>query len=717
MTGEARSLGLLTPMHCLYAAAMSKTSSSLRHRARPGAHGDHSSASRRLLAAPLVGFLTAAVLLLVPGLANADTSSTLTVVGTSDVSDSGLIANVIQPGFNKAFPQFTFKYVGSATGAAIQNAENGTGGPSALIVHAASLENQFVANGFSYKNQFGNAIFTNDFVLGGPTGDPAGVAANGANNIAQAFADVASAGAAGKATFFTRGGTTTASGTTVEEHKLWALVHSSGLQPASLSLCVVSTADGGGMSPVKSSALNGQPCPDSGTVQSPDNPAWYFINAGSNQAANVIAANACPPADAPSGSGTCYVLSDRGTFDYLASGTDPAGSVPNLKIVTRGPQSASAPGGQFALVNYFHVYIINPLKPGQTVNLTAAQDFVGYLTSVAFQSQLKSYLAHTSDPAGAPFVASASPHLTASGIPHNYHAGKPAKVTGTVSNAQPGFPAPAGATVTVNEVKGALVIPVATGKTNSSGQYSIKFVPPTTGSYAVSTGQISMIENSTLSPPYGDILSPAATIPVKVTVHAATANLRASSQGAKALVTGSVAPGTGHVKGTVAVLVRAVGKKGRFRRVGSVRLRATQGNFAVSAPLGARAWQIKVHYQDPGQVVAAGSRTVRVRIGPAPSSRVRLRSLKVTRTGAVTIRGAVTPAAASGAKLELLGLNTTPGAAARFKVLATTKPAVGKTSVALHARLKRKTGWVLQLRYLRRGQATSSSGLRTVVVH
>ncbi len=37
------------------------------------------------------------MVLLTPGLARADTSSSLTVVGTSDVSDSGLIAKVIQP--------------------------------------------------------------------------------------------------------------------------------------------------------------------------------------------------------------------------------------------------------------------------------------------------------------------------------------------------------------------------------------------------------------------------------------------------------------------------------------------------------------------------------------------------------------------------------------------------------------------------------------------
>ena len=120
-------------------------------------------------------------------------------------------------------------------------------------MHAASLENQFVANGFSINNQFGNAICTNDFVFAGSTADPAGVAANAANNIAQAFADVASAGEAGTAVFYSRGGTKTASGTTVEEHAIWALVDSAGLTPAGVVLCTVSAADGGGMTPIKSS--------------------------------------------------------------------------------------------------------------------------------------------------------------------------------------------------------------------------------------------------------------------------------------------------------------------------------------------------------------------------------------------------------------------------------------------------------------------------------
>jgi ABC-type tungstate transport system permease subunit len=661
----------------------------------------------------LVSVLTAAVLLVAPSFASADTSSTLTIVGTSDVSDSGLIPNVIQPQFSQQFPQFTFKYVGSATGAAIQSAENGTGGPSALIVHAPSLENQFVANGFSNNNQYGNAIFTNDFVLAGPNGDPASVGANAANNIAQAYADIATAGNNGTATYLSRGGTTTASGTTVEEHTLWALVNSSGLQPASLVLCAVSAADGGGMTPIKSTvqATSGQPCPDSGTVNSTDAPSWYVIN-NVNQAASVIAANACNGFS--SGANSCYVLTDRGTFDYLSSGTDPAGTIPNLKIVTRD-NSASAPGGANELINYFHVYIINPSKPGETVNVGAAQDFVSFLTSQGFQSELKNYLP-TADPGGPPFKADASPNLTASGFTKNYNAKKPMTVKGTLVNAEPGFPVLSGETVNVQQIVGGQPLTVASGKTDSTGAYSIKFTPSSTGSYEVSTGAISKVENSTLNPVYGDILSPASTAATSVTVHSALANFSVKSQGGKALVLGKVSPGTGHVKGTVAVFARAVGKKGAFRKVATQRLGATQGNFAISVPRAAGSWNFKVKFTDSKQVVAASSKTVKVTIGPKPTSRVSLGSVKA-KAPSLTVKGSAAPAGEAGAKVELLALNTASGAATRFKVLKTTKLGAGKTKFTFHAKAKKGTRWVLQLEYVRPGQAPSFSGLKTVNVH
>jgi tungstate transport system substrate-binding protein len=692
---------------------MRKTSISLSHLARPGASDGQSGARRRLLAVPLVGFLTAIALLLAPSLASADTSSTLTVVGTSDVNDSGLIPNVIQPEFQKAFPQYTFKYLPSATGAAIQAAENGTGGPSALIVHAASLENQFVGNGFSYNNQYGNAIFTNDFVIIGPTGDPAGVGANAANNAAQSFADIAAAGAQSpsKATFFSRGGATTASGTTVEEHGIWALVASSGLQPASLTLCTVSAADGGGMTPIKSSvqATSGQPCPDAGTVNQSDAPAWYNIT-GTSQALTVEATNSC------NGFTGCYTITDRGTYDYLSSGTDGGVTIPNVKIVTRD-NSASAPGGQYELINYFHVYIINPSKPGETVNLTAAQDFVGFLTAQTFQSQLKSYLP-TTDPGGPPFVADASPNLTVtSGLPKNYRAGKPLTVKGTLVNAEPGYPALSTETVNVDHVVGGVPLTVASGKTNSTGGFAIKFTPTSTGEYEVSTGQISKIENATLTPPYGDILSPAATSPVNVKVHGATSNFKVQSQGGKALVLGTVAPGNGHVKGTVAVFARAVGKKGAFKKVATQRLATSQGNFAISVPLAAGAWNIKVKFQDPKQgVVAATSRTVKVTIAAKPASSVKLTSVK-TRKGGFTLSGAASPSGESGAKIVLLRLNTAPGAPARFAQFGkAANLGTNADKVTFHATVKRGTRWVLQLEYIRPGESPSFSGLRTVAI-
>jgi tungstate transport system substrate-binding protein len=476
--------------------------------------------SLALLAAPLA----VAALLLVPALANADTSSSLTVVGTSDVSDSGLIQNLVEPDFKVQYPQFTFKYVGTASGTAITDAETGSQGASVLIVHAASLENQFVAGGYSYNNQYGYAVFRNDFVLAGPTGDPAGVGANAGSNIAQAFANISSAGIAGKATFVSRGNT---SGTTVTEHAIWGLVLTNNLSPAGLLLCAINATNGGGYAPIVAGlgvTASGQACPNAGAIPAgAELPKWY-VATGLTQGPNVVAANACTVGF---GGGTCYVFTDRGTYDYLASGLDPnSGSssttptnwIPNLTILTRGPQPATAPGGVNQLTNYFHAYIINPTKPDQAVNVTAAQDFITMLTSAAFQAQLKNYLDDTSDPAGAPFVADASPMISEVGLPTTALAGKKLTVTGMVTNAEPGYAAIVAQPVTVDEIVAGAPVVVAKTATSSTGSFSVSFVPPSTGEYQISTGQISQVENSTLSPAFGDILSPAATTPVYVTL-------------------------------------------------------------------------------------------------------------------------------------------------------------------------------------------------------
>jgi ABC-type tungstate transport system permease subunit len=675
------------------------------------------SRDRHMLAALLAALCSVIALLLVPSLAAADTSSTLSVIGTSDASDSGLIPNVIQPAFQKAYPQYTFKYTGAATGTAISQAESGAAQASVLIVHAASLENQFVGNGYSYE-KYGRAIFINDFVLAGPTGDPAGVAANGAHNAAQAFADVASSGIAGKATFVSRGGTP---GTTVEEHKIWAQVLSANLAPAGLLLCAVNSTSGGGDTPIVAGngvTSSGQDCPNGGALPTAKQlPAWY-VTTGLTQGPNVVAANACN--GFPSGANSCYVLTDRGTYDYLASGTDPAGSIPALAIVTRD-DSATAPGGQFGLINYFHAYIINPSKPGETVNLPAANAFVNFITSPTVQTAISGYLAHTSDPGGAPFKADASPVITipaagaAGGFPTTFTAGKPVTVSGSVANAEPGYPAPSGQTVSIDQVTGTTPLAVSSGTSDASGNFSIRFTPTTTGTYEVSTGVITQIEDSTLNPPFGDILQPASTVPAHVAVQSVITNIRGRSGGGRAVVLGSVAPGSGHVKGSITVYARKNGK-GTFRKMTVDRLSATDGNFAVSPSLKPGKWQLQVKFADAGTVLGSASKKVTVTVATKPKPSVSVKS--VTRgKGAVTVRGAIKPkAAAGGAKVELLGLQATNGTSAKFKVLATAKVAKGKTTFTLHARLKSGTRWVLQLQNAQKHQKTSYSGLRTVDV-
>jgi tungstate transport system substrate-binding protein len=688
---------------------MFKTPSTRSRKSRRRDLHGRSGAARRLVALPFLGLVAAAMFLIAPAMASADTSSSLTVIGTSDVSDSGLIPNVIQPGFTKAYPQYTFKYIGTGTGNAIAMAESGAAGASNLIVHAASLENQFVAGGYSYE-QYGRALWTNDFVLAGAQSDPAGVAANAPTNIAQAFADVAAAGISGKAGFVSRGGTP---GTTVSEHAIWQLVSSSGLAPAGLALCTVSSADGGGEAPIVPGIVGaGAPCPG-GLPPAGDLPKWY-VASGLTQGPNVQLANACNFApNIPANS--CYVYTDSGTYDYLQSGTDPAGAVPALKIVTQD-NSANAPGGQYELINYFHGYIINPNKPGQSVNLPAAQAFLNYITSPAVQAQVGSYLEGN----GKPFTPTASPLLSNSPLPKTFiaHAGKKITVKGTLTNAQPGYPVLSGEPVAISKVVNGLPVSVATGKTNSQGKYSISFVPPTTGSYEVTTNQIAKVEDSTLNPVFGDLLSPAATTPKKITVHSAITQLATTTQGGQALIRGQVSPGTGHVKATVTLYATQFGSKNGFKKLATDKLAGNDANFAVIlSKLGQGTWLVKATYSDPGQVVAAPDRTIKVTVGPKPSTSVSFSSVKVAKKGGkVTVSGTIKPGApASGATIQVLTMRTA-GGSPQFGEKTKVKLGAGKTKFTVHFTLKTGNRYVLRLVNNQSGQSPSDSGLKTINV-
>jgi ABC-type tungstate transport system permease subunit len=686
-----------------------------------GRHG-----APRRVTAPLLALSVVAALLLLPALASADSSSTLTVVGTSDVSDSGLMGNVIMPGFEAAYPQFTFKYVGSATQTAITNAETGVGGPSVLIVHAPSLENQFVAGGFSYE-PYGRAIFTNDFILAGPTTspDPAGIAANAPHDIVQAFMDLAVAGNAGTAEFVSRQG---APGTTVAEHGIWALVGAQPNPPSSLLLCTVSAANGGGETPIKaggSVTASGQPCPSTVTP-----PSWYFVE-NLTQGPNVVFANACNGAPGLS-PGTCYVFTDRGTFDYLSSGTDLNGgstpvTIPNLRILTRN-NSATAPGGANALTNYFHAYVINPAaftsQPNISINVPAAEDFVNYLTSPALQSQLKNYLDASDTP---PFVADASPILTAAGIPSVDPAGTPITVSGNLTNAEPGFPVLSSQPVTVSEIEGGVPVAVASANTDANGNYSATFVPTSSGSYQVSTGLISQIEEPTLTPPFGDLLQPAATAATAISVQGAVTITAVSATIGGVVVAGNVGPAGPHAKGTVAILARPQGSTAAFTQVASAALATTQPSYAILAPLGVGKWTIEAFFQDPGQVLAGTSGAVNVTVlaaatPPATASTAKIKKLTI-KAGALTVTGTVSPApTASGAYVELLGRHTTKLSGGKTKIgklsrLVKLTIKKGTTAFTIHAKLTRGYHWQLETEYVRPGHKAGVSKLNAINVH
>ena len=367
----------------------------------------------------------------------------------------------------------------------------------------------------------------------------------------------------------------------------------------------------------------------------------------------MVATNACTFAGRPASS--CYTLSDRGTVDFLASKNSPSAGttgIPNLAILARD-NSASAPGGADALINYFHIYIINPSKPGETVNVTAAQDFLDFITSPQIQSELKGYLTGTPGDNGTPvFNATASPRLTASGFPSTITAGKTATVTGTVTNLQPGFAAPSGQTVTINELEGLTSVPVASGKTDGNGNYSVTFTPPSSGSYQASTGEISQVENASLNPVYGDILSPANTTAVPVTVHGTISITKATASTGGVSMTGSMGPAAPDGNGAVDVLARKQGSKGAFKTIGSSAVKSGAKTYAVNGNLNPGKWQIETRYRDGSQFTAATSGTRNVTVS---GNIVTVSFKKVTiKKGKVTVNGVIgQPPATSGGKLAL----------------------------------------------------------------
>ncbi len=132
------------------------------------------------------------------------TEGTLTLATATTAHDSGLLG-ALTPGFEETSGA-SVKTVARGTGAALRIARDGD--CDAVLVHARPLEDEFLRSGYGINRR---TVMVNDFLIVGPTDDPAGV--SGRTPVA-AFRGIAGA----EATFLSRGDR---SGTHLRERRLW----------------------------------------------------------------------------------------------------------------------------------------------------------------------------------------------------------------------------------------------------------------------------------------------------------------------------------------------------------------------------------------------------------------------------------------------------------------------------------------------------------------
>ncbi|NHZ71472.1 MAG: solute-binding protein [Aquificales bacterium] len=137
----------------------------------------------------------------------------LILATTTSTENSGLLAYLL--------PEFETKYnvkidvVAVGTGQALQLGEDGNA--DILLVHARAREDAFMAAGHGVRRE---DVMYNDFVIVGPTEDPANI--RGMNDVTAAFQKIAAA----QAIFISRGDD---SGTHIKEQAVW---QNAGITPA-----------------------------------------------------------------------------------------------------------------------------------------------------------------------------------------------------------------------------------------------------------------------------------------------------------------------------------------------------------------------------------------------------------------------------------------------------------------------------------------------------
>jgi len=161
----------------------------------------------------VVGVLSLCMFLSYAGAGKPQPPKFILLSSTIGPIDAGIVG-LLEDEFEKE-TGIRVRHVGAGTGAALKIAEQGT--VDLVLVHAKALEEKFVKGGFGTERI---ALMYNDFVVVGPTDDPAGI--KGMEKAADALKRISEAGAI----FISRGDK---SGTHVAELDLWG---KAGIKPS-----------------------------------------------------------------------------------------------------------------------------------------------------------------------------------------------------------------------------------------------------------------------------------------------------------------------------------------------------------------------------------------------------------------------------------------------------------------------------------------------------
>ena len=482
--------------------------------------------------------------------AGAQAPQDLIVQSTTSVRDSGLLDQLITPGFKRAYPRYNLRFVAVGTGQAIANARAGQS--DALIAHSPPLEEQFVKDGFSYERA-GRSMAWNDYVIVGPTADPAGVSTRARNDAASALEAIAAAGAQGRASFVSRGDN---SGTNTKEREIW------------------------GLTSVARNARN-EPAQGAGY------PSWY-PRAGLGMAATLRLTQECPFP----GRG-CYTITDRGTLQQLVGN----GAITGLKVVMDA-QRPAARGGEVLMVNAYRVYALNPAKV-PAVKLEAARAFLDFVTSARFQRQLASFPNRTRPG----FFPAAFPRVSlARRLPRVISAARPLRLGGRIASAVPGDTALSRVAVRLVRFPTPLN-PVALDRdlTSASGRFSLTGRAPRSGELFLT------------APRKGD-LSPLVYSLGRVRVRADATLASVRVRGRQVVLRGRAWPAEARRRAMLHVRARRAGSSS-FGVVRRVRLRGERSRYRVTVTLPSGSWSLQTRYLDRGAVAAGTSNSRTVTVG------------------------------------------------------------------------------------------------------